>query len=206
MAILGHRFSETGTSDRASLSPSGGRRSFIAGVCLWVCAALIAHATRPAWAQSSPSEYEVKAAFLFNFAKFVEWPEDSFADSYSPIVIGILGQDPFSGALDHTIGGKTVNGRALMVKRLAQGQDARACHILFVCSSERKRLSQILASLGGTSVLTVSDMDDFAYAGGIINFVLENSKVKFQVNATAAARARLRISSKLLTLARKVIQ
>ncbi|HEY7544552.1 MAG TPA: YfiR family protein [Blastocatellia bacterium] len=181
-------------------------RFFIAGACLWMCAALITTTMRSARAQSSPSEYEVKAAFLFNFAKFVEWPEDAFSDSSSPIIICIVGHDPFNGVLDQTIGGKTVNSRPLVIKRLAYGQDARGCHIIFVCSSEKKRMAQILASFSGTSALTVSDMDDFAQAGGMINFVLENSKVRFQINSTAAARARLRISSKLLTLARKVIQ
>lgn len=205
MAFLRHRFRTDKLKSARKGLPARGR-FFIAVVCLCMCAALIADATRPVMAQEGASEYEVKAAFLFNFAKFVEWPEDAFADPYSPVVIGIIGQDPFNGALDRTISGKSVNGRSLTIKRLSQSQELKTCHIIFVCSSERKRLSQILTSLIGTSVLTVSDMDDFAYAGGVINFVLDNNKVKFQVNSTAAARARLRISSKLLTLARKVIQ
>ena len=147
-------------------------------------------------------EYQVKAAFLYNFAKFVDWPGEAFSDSSAPLVIGVIGEDPFGGALDRAINGKTVSGRSLLVRRLKWGQDLRSCHILYISSSERKRLPQILQSLKGASVLTVGDMGQFNQRGGIINFILEANKVRFEINSHGADQARLRISSKLLTLAK----
>ncbi len=150
------------------------------------------------------SEYQVKAAFLYNFAKFVEWSPEAFSDSGAPLVVGIIGDDPFGSAIDQTIDGKTVNGRRLMIRRLKWGQNLRDCHVLFVSSSERQRLSQILERLKGASVLTVSEMDQFIQQGGIIGFVIEASKVRFEINTSAAEQARLRISAKLLALATSV--
>lgn len=152
-------------------------------------------------AQSS-SEYQVKAAFLYNFAKFVEWPGDALGNSNAPLIIGVIGDDPFGGALDQAINGKTINGRALLVRRLKWGHDLRSCHILFISSSERKRLPQIIQSLRGASVLTVGDMGQFNQQGGIINFILEANKVRFEINSRGADQARLKISSKLLSLAK----
>ena len=152
-------------------------------------------------AQSS-SEYQVKAAFLYNFAKFVDWPGDAFGNSNAPLVVGVIGDDPFGGALDQAINGKTINGRPLVVRRLRLGQDLRSCHILFISSSERQRLPQIIQSLRGASVLTVGDMGQFNQQGGIINFILEANKVRFEINSRAADQARLKISSKLLSLAK----
>lgn len=152
-------------------------------------------------AQTS-NEYQVKAAFLYNFAKFVDWPGNAFANNNAPLVIGVIGDDPFGAALDQAINGKRINGRALGVSRLKWGQDLRSCHILFISSSERKRLPQIIQSLKGSSVLTVGDMDQFYQQGGIINFLLEANKVKFEINSWGADQARLRISSKLLALAK----
>ena len=152
-------------------------------------------------AQSS-NEYQVKAAFLYNFAKFVDWPGDAFGNTNAPLVIGVIGDDPFGGALDQAINGKTINGRPLVVRRLRWGQDLRSCHIIFISSSERQRLPQIIQSLKGASVLTVGDMGQFNQQGGIINFILEANKVRFEINSSAAGQARLRISSKLLSLAK----
>ena len=152
-------------------------------------------------AQAS-NEYQVKAAFLYNFAKFVDWPAEAFGGSNGTLVIGVVGDDPFGGALDQAINGKSIGGRPLAVRRLRWGQDLRSCHILFISSSERKRLPQIIQSLRGASVLTVGDMGQFNQQGGIINFILEASKVRFEINSRGADQARLRISSKLLALAK----
>ena len=149
-----------------------------------------------------PIEYQVKAAFLFNFAKFVDWPAEAFSDSSAPLVIGVIGVDPFGAALDQAIKGKNVGGRSLVIRRLKWGQDLRACQILYISSSERKRLPQIIQSLKGASVLTVGEMDQFNQQGGIINFTREAGKVRFQINSRGADQARLRISSKLLVLAK----
>ena len=158
----------------------------------------------PSIPATSASEYQIKAAFLYNFAKFIEWPAEVFHGAGTPMVIGIVGDDPFGSILDQTVNGKTANGRELVVRRFKSHQDLNACHILFISPSEKKRLPQILERLKGTSVLTISEVDHFAQHGGIINFVMEGNKVHFEINVDMAERARLKISAKLLTLARVV--
>jgi uncharacterized protein DUF4154 len=155
-------------------------------------------------AQDSPSVYQVKAAYLFNFAKFVEWPEEAFADPLAPIVIGIVGDDPFGDALPQVVSGKTVQGRDLIIRKYRAGEDLRGSHILFISASEKKRLPQILSSLHGSCVLTVADMDGFLEEGGMILLVSEENRVRFAINADAANQAKLKLSSKLLSLARAV--
>jgi hypothetical protein len=145
-------------------------------------------------------EYQVKAAFLYNFAKFIEWPSDVLTDPNSPFILGIVGEDPFGADLEQTISGKVVNGRRLVIKRFKQGQPLDSCHILFISSSEQGRLTQILDSLKGSSVLTVGEAEHFTRSGGIINFTLKDNRVRFEINLAAADRARLKISSKLLVL------
>ena len=179
--------------------------STVVRLLLLVTAGAMAGGMHGARAQTEPpSEYQVKAAFLYNFVKFVEWPVDTFADPGAPFVLGVLGEDPFGSVLEQTLKGKTVNGRALVIRGVKQGKDLRTCHILFVSSSEIRHLDQILESLKGSSVLTVGEMERFAQSGGAVNFVLEQNRVRFEINPEAAARARLRISSKLLALARIV--
>lgn len=151
--------------------------------------------------ESQPSQYQVKAAFLFNFAKFVEWPPESFAEETAPLVIGILGDDPFGDDLERTIHGKSINNHLLVIKQLHSLAETTNCHVLFISASEQKRLAEIFSGLHGTSILTVSETEGFTEAGGMINFVLENKKIRFQINADAAKTARLKISSKLLSLA-----
>jgi hypothetical protein len=152
----------------------------------------------------SASEYQVKAAFLFNFAKFVEWPPDSFTDAAAPFEICVLGQDPFGEELRILTNQKTINGRKLEVKHVDDLQYARNCHILFIASSEKTSMKTILEGLRGASVLTVGDRKDFVGQGGMINFVLENDRVKFEVSPVAAERAGLKISSRLLSVAKLV--
>lgn len=158
----------------------------------------------PVLAQQGLSEYQVKAAYLFNFLKFVEFPGDSFADPLAPIVIGVVGDDPFGGMLPQVVTGKTVQGRDLVIHIYRAGEDLRGAHILFVSESERKKMPMILSSLRGSSVLTVSDTEGFLEAGGIIQFLNENGRVRFAINVDAASRARLKMSSKLLSLAKVV--
>jgi hypothetical protein len=173
----------------------------IAGIpTLLACAHLI---TPPkGYAQQSLAEYQVKAAYLLNFLKFVEWPENAFADSLAPIVIGIVGNNPFGTALPQVIMGKTVQGRDLIIRYYHVGEDLRGSHILFISASEQKRLPQILSSLRGSSVLTVGDMDRFLDAGGMIRFSMEGSQVRFTIDVNATNQARLKLSSKLLSVAR----
>lgn len=149
-----------------------------------------------------PSEYQLKAAFLYHFAQFVEWPAAAFPEAGSPLVIGILGENPFGAELEKTMSGKRINQHPLLVKEVRSLAEAtNSCHMLFIAASEKKRLPEILAPLGGASILTVGETERFTEAGGIINFVLEGTRIRFQINETAARNARLRISSKLLSLA-----
>lgn len=151
------------------------------------------------------SEYEVKAVFLLNFVQYVDWPSQAFTSAQSPLVIGILGEDPFGDVLNRTIRGETIKERPVIVKRSRQVDDLKGCHLLFISRSEKGRLARILSRLEGTCVLTVGETDQFVQSGGIINFRLQGSKVRFEINVEAAGHCGLKISSKLLRLATVVV-
>jgi YfiR/HmsC-like len=151
--------------------------------------------------EAQPGEYQIKAAFLFNFARFVEWPAKAFSATNSPMIIGVLGENPFHDDLAHTIQNKTVDEHSIQVKQFSSLTEATNCQILFISTSEKSRLPKIISGLKGTSVLTVGEMDQFIESGGMINFVIQGSKVRFQINNDAATGASLKISSKLLALA-----
>jgi hypothetical protein len=152
----------------------------------------------------APGEYQLKAAFLFNFAKFIDWPGTSFATPQSPFTICILGTDPFRRAMDDALRGKTVGDRAVAVERSRDLADARHCQIVFVSSSEKRRVPEILGGLRGTNALVVGETEGFAEAGASVQFTIEDDRVRFLINTDAAARAGLKVSSKLLSLARVV--
>jgi hypothetical protein len=145
-------------------------------------------------------EYQVKAAFLYNFARFVEWPAEVFAGPADPIVICILGRDPFEHWLKDAINGHSIGGRALTLRQIAGAGEAPSCQILFAGSSEPKRVWTALA--GVRKVLTVGECGDASEGGAIVNFVIEDGKVRFEINPEAAEFAKMRISSRLLSLAR----
>jgi hypothetical protein len=145
-------------------------------------------------------EYAVKAAFLYNFAQFVEWPEDSFAESNAPIVIGIIGENPFGTALEETIKGEQVQKRKLVVKYLKPNEDFYNCQILFISRSEKERVSEILERANKKAILTIGDHEGFGLKGGMINLKMQDT-VRFEINREVAEGARLRISSKVLSLA-----
>ena len=151
-----------------------------------------------------PSEYEVKAVYLFNFAKFVQWPASEPSDETDAFTVCVLGEDPFGRTLDFTLAGETLHGRKTATKRIESTRDAEGCRIVFVSGSEERRLRSILEALEGSSILTVSDMDDFAERGGMIQLVMENDRVRFEVNLTAATAVGLEMSSELLKVARGV--
>jgi hypothetical protein len=151
--------------------------------------------------QSGPSEYQVKAVFLYNFTQFIEWPSGAFQEPNSPLVIGILGKDPFGNYLDETVRGDSVNGHPLVVQRFQNAEDAGKCHILFISSSEKDRLKNIFQLLESTNTLTVGDAANFAKNGGMVRFYTENHKTRIRINLEAAKKADLTISSKLLRLA-----
>lgn len=149
-------------------------------------------------------EYEVKATYLYNFGKFVGWPSKAGGPDNGSFTICILGQDPFGGVLDAIISGETIGGKNVLARRIPRPQDAAGCRILFISASEEKRLNEILAALDQVNVLTVSDMQEFTRRGGMIQFVMVASKVRFEVNLTSAERAGLILSSELLKVAASV--
>jgi len=150
------------------------------------------------------SEYQVKAAFLFNFAKFVEWPASAYATGSSPVSICVLGDNPFSDSLEKAVAGQSTNGRPLVVRQVESPKEAGDCNMVFVCPSEQGHFTQIIGNLQGKSVLTVADADAFAEQGGMIQFYIENNRVRFEVNVNACTHAHLKVSSKLLALAKIV--
>ena len=147
------------------------------------------------------NEYQVKAAFLYTFAKFVEWPPQAFPSPSNAMTICVLGEDPFGGFLDDAVRGKTIGNRPLVVYRLANLRAAGECHILFIAASERNRMPALLASVATPGVLTVGDTAEFTAQGGVIGLRLDGDRIRLQVNLTAAEKAKLRISSRLLSLA-----
>jgi len=182
-------------------------RDVQASARIWcvVCCGLLLLGGRDGLAQAGPSrEYQIKAVFLFNFAQFVEWPAVAFAGSTSPLVIGILGGDPFGAYLDETVRDEKVNNRPLAIQRYHQVDEIKTCHVLFISRSEASRLDQILVSLKDRSILLVGDADDFVQRGGMIRLATTQSKIRVSINVDAAKAANLTISSKLLRAAELV--
>jgi len=151
------------------------------------------------------SEYEIKGAFLYNFAKFVEWPPNAFEKNADSFVIGILGHDPFGSTLDEILDGKTIQDKKLVLRRLNHIEEAAACNVLFISASKQSELPIILASLNQYPVLTVSDMPGFIEHGGVVGLSVENKKVRFGINVKAADSTGLKVSSQLLKLAKTII-
>jgi hypothetical protein len=170
---------------------------------LLVLGALIAWGAEPA-AAALPTDYEVKAAFLYNFAKFVRWPDDA---AFGPkFVLTIVGDDPFGEVIDRAFLGKTVLGRPVEIRRTRVLREAAAAQMAFIGTSESGHLAEVLAALKGGSVLTVGDMDRFADGGGMVGFRLKDSTVRFEVNLREVRHARLQMSSQIIKLAQRVIE
>ena len=150
----------------------------------------------------APTEQEVKAAYLYNFAKYVEWPAPGAPDAQW--VVGVLGEGDFPEVLEKMLAGKTARERPFAARRIPDAQQAAQAHILYIGASEAPHLAAILKALEGRPVLTVSDIDGFAEKGGMIGFRIEGKKVRFDISQQQAARAGLRVSSQLLALARVV--
>ena len=174
-----------------------------------LCLSLASSANAQTADSLASSEYLIKAGFIYNFAQLVQWPSATFAQTDSPIVIGILGTDPFGATIDRVIENKKLDGRNVIVKRLKWGKelkDLKDCNILFVSSSEKEHLSDLINTVKWLPILTIGETAGFASRGGIINLTLEGNKVRFEVNVEAAKQANLNISSRLLALARIVPQ
>ena len=174
----------------------------IACILLCLVAGALAFGPGETRAQSvATREYQVKAVFLFNFAQFVEWPTNAFPEAQGPLVIGVLGENPFGGYLDEIVRGEEVNKHPLVIQRYRQAEEIKTCHILFISQSEMDRLDQILASLKGRNILTVGDAESFARRGGMIRFVTEKNKIRMRINLETVKAAALTISSKVLRAA-----
>ncbi|MBN2181147.1 MAG: YfiR family protein [Sedimentisphaerales bacterium] len=164
-------------------------------------------------------EYKIKAAFLYNFIQFVDWPEDKEGSEDDPIIIGILGQDPFGDAFE-PVAGKQIKGRKSLIKRIegikklkktdepsnSEIESLRKCHLLFICSSEKDNLADIINLVNGQGVLTVGETSNMLKSGGMINFIVEENKVRFEINLSAVKQGKLKIRSQLLRLAKKVVE
>jgi len=151
---------------------------------------------------SQPTEYQIEAAYIYNFVRFVDWPPQAFASTNAPMVIGVLGKNVFGGSLQQIINGKKINGHELQWAQIDSATEATNCQVVFISDSEKSHLSKILGLLQGANILTVSEADNFIGDGGMIYlFIDEENKVRFQINNDAARKAGLTISSKLLSLA-----
>jgi hypothetical protein len=166
---------------------------------LWVLWATPASAQVP-----RAPEFSLKAAYLFNFTQFIEWPSGSFASRHAPIVIGVLGEDPFGAELDEAVRGKTVCGRSFQIRRSRRLEDLADCQVVYIGGSEARRVPELLAELNKRSALTVSDVDRFAERGGVISLYMDDSKVRFKINLDAASRAGLKVSAQLLKLGKVI--
>jgi hypothetical protein len=151
--------------------------------------------------QPKVSEYQVKATYLYNFGRFVQWPASSAAANGNSFSICVIGQDPFGAALDTILSGEIIDGKAAVAKRIAKPQDAVNCRVLYISTSEDSRLKDVLGAVDKAGVLTVSDIPQFSQRGGIIQFVMAGNKIRFEVNLTSAQDAGLILSSDLLKVA-----
>ena len=153
---------------------------------------------------SKPTDFQVKAAYLYNFGRFVEWPTRTTATRGDAFTVCVLGQDPFGPALDATLAGETIGGKRVIARRIAAPQDSDNCQILFLSLTKGEGLERIIETVDKNSVLTVSDMPQFLERGGMIQFVSEGNRVRFEVNLTATQHAGLTLSSELLKVATAV--
>lgn len=169
------------------------RRTFLL-VALLLCAGNLP-------GQTVSREYRIKAAFLYNFASFVTWPSDAFAERNSPLVIGVLGNDPFREALDEIVRNEKVGEHPIVVKRFNRIEDVKECHILFIGRSEASQMDECLTAVKDRPILTVSDTENFTDKSGMIQFTTEKEKIRLRINADAAQKVNLSISSRLLRLA-----
>jgi hypothetical protein len=169
-----------------------------------IVACVLALAMTAAAQSPRAPEYQVKAAFLYNFAKFVEWPAGTFPSPSAPFRVCVLGHDPFGDTLTSIVQGKSISGHAIVSSQVQSPAEARSCHVLFLSQSDPETVRLGLARLRDLPILTVGESADFLSLGGMINFVLEEDRVSFEINLEAAERHRLKLSSKLLAVARVV--
>ncbi len=183
-----------------------GAQTYLLRTVILFCALLIfsISADRGKADEASVPEYQLKSVFLLNFAKYVDWPSEAFNTSEAPIVIGVLGENKFGTNLENTVKNKNVGGRKIIIRAILQDSDWQTCHILFISASEKKRLNEILEQVRASPVLTVSEIDQFTEQGGIIRFLKKEQKIRLEIDLQHARKAKLQISSKLLSVADSV--
>lgn len=184
---------------------TGGDSSSLAGGIDWLLCLLLIF-TCGSFASSvggeEPAEHQLKAAFLYNFTQFVDWPAAAFSSIDAPFAVAVIGADPFEGGLERIMEGKSVRGRRIVVRHFGSLEELGTCHLLYVSRSEDELLPALFQQLAGKSVLTVGETDGFPWAGGTIRFFIQENKIRFEISPASAERARLKISSKLMKLAR----
>lgn len=185
----------------AGISRARGSVRRIAGVLLigWLMGWML---QAQAQAPDRAPEYQVKAAFLYNFARFIEWPASAFDSPTAPFVIGVVGRDPFGHYLDEISKGKVGANRPIAIRRFNRGETPEGCHIVFICHSEKDRTSELVSVYRGKPVLTVAEEVDFCSLGGGIGLYPENNRLRFEINLAATDRAQLKVSAQLLKLAK----
>jgi len=166
-----------------------------------MCFAFLPFLNRLFAQESVAREYQIKAVFLYNFTQFVQWPEEAFSDTASPLVIGVLGKDPFGSFLDETVKGEVVNNHQITIERYGTVEEVKNCHVLFIVDANDGEIRRALEHLKKLPVLTVSDTDGFVRMGGMIRLFNDGGRIRLRVNVDAATEANLVISSKLLRLA-----
>ena len=201
MALLTERFA----FDRPNLDFLSNKRFLRLIVLKILITTLCLLVAQPLCGQSKvPKEYQLKAAFLYNFAKFVQWPDKSFSDTTSPLVIGVLGQNPFGNELEKAVQGRTANGRAIIVRQIQKVDAAHAVQLLFVPASDDSRLTELKEICQTQGILVVGESTNFIKRGGMVAFKVEGDNLRFEVNTSAAAGAELKFSAQLLKLASNI--
>jgi hypothetical protein len=187
--------------------PTARRAVFRAQILLAVAVVAVTanSIARPDQQSRQALELRVKARFLYTFGKYVDWPPDTFGSATNAVVIGILGKDPFGGILDETVAGKAINGHRVNIRRFQRVEDIETCHVLFISASEKEQLPNIRSPLAGRKILTVSDLDGFFQTDGQIHFVMQDNRVRFDINLEAIRRAGLKLDANLIREARRVI-
>lgn len=179
--------------------------NYCSSIRLLIACSLFCNCAFPLQAQDQTGEFRIKAAFLFHFAQLVDWPPEALGPDNRPFSICMTGEDMAPGAVESIVEGKQIGERPIKVRHLQENEDAQSCQVLFIVTRDKKRVAAILTALKSAAVLTVGDSDNFAGQGGMIGFSIEDNKIRFDINLQAAQRARLKISSRLLLLAKRVV-
>ena len=207
MAVLGDQPMNPSFQRRAGRAqgPAGFARMQGPALFVFYLLLVLLAGRRTVQAQTGPpSEYQLKAAFLYNFGKFVEWPANAFTNDAAPLVIGLFGGDPFHGDLERLVANQNIRGHPVIVRQISSLSDLKGCHILFVNTPEPVQAAKITNALGNASILTVTEnIDHFTESAFMISFVMKDDKVRFEINNEAARSSGLKISGKLLALALK---